>query len=59
MCEARRYGEEMQCARCGLAWDVNDPDPPPCRTDDQVRQQHGREALDRIKNQLKEGREHD
>jgi len=21
----------MQCARCGLAWDMNDPDPPACR----------------------------
>lgn len=30
-CEAIRYSDEMQCARCGLAWDVNDPDRPECR----------------------------
>lgn len=32
-CEARQYNDQMQCARCGLAYDVNDPEPPPptCR----------------------------
>lgn len=29
-CEARRQGDQMQC-RCGLAWDLNDPDPPQCQ----------------------------
>lgn len=27
---ARQYSDQMQCAACGKAWDVNDPDPPPC-----------------------------
>lgn len=27
---ARQYGDQMQCARCGKSWDVNDPDPPEC-----------------------------
>lgn len=31
-CEARQYSDQMQCGRCGLAWDVNDPEPPRCRT---------------------------
>lgn len=30
-CEAVQYSDQMQCARCGLAYDVNDPDPPECR----------------------------
>lgn len=30
-CEARQYSDQMTCGRCGLAWDVNDPDPPACR----------------------------
>lgn len=30
MCEARQYSDQMQCGPCGLAWDVNDPDPPIC-----------------------------
>lgn len=29
-CEARQYSDQMQCGRCGLAWDMNDPDPPEC-----------------------------
>lgn len=31
-CQARQYSDQMQCGRCGLAWDVNDPDPPGCMT---------------------------
>jgi len=29
-CQARQYSDQMQCGRCGLAWDINDPDPPVC-----------------------------
>lgn len=29
-CQAIQYSDQMQCGRCGLAWDVNDPDPPAC-----------------------------
>ena len=28
-CKARQYSDQMQCP-CGLAWDVNDPEPPHC-----------------------------
>lgn len=31
-CKAIRQGDQMQCASCGLAWDVNDQDRPACRT---------------------------
>lgn len=30
-CEARQYSDQMQCGRCGLAWDMNDFAPPPCK----------------------------
>lgn len=30
-CEARQYSDQMQCGRCGYAWDINDPDPPQCK----------------------------
>jgi len=30
-CEAVQYSDQMKCARCGLAYDVNDPDPPDCK----------------------------
>ena len=30
-CKARQYNDEYHCGRCGLIWDVNDPDPPECK----------------------------
>lgn len=30
-CQARQQSDQMCCGRCGLAWDVNDPDPPDCK----------------------------
>lgn len=29
-CRARQYSDQMSCHLCGLAWDVNDQDPPTC-----------------------------
>lgn len=29
-CKARQYSDQMICGTCGLAWDVNDPEPPKC-----------------------------
>lgn len=29
-CHARQCNDQMMC-KCGLAWDVNDPEPPVCR----------------------------
>lgn len=29
-CQARRESDQMRCARCGLLWDVADPEPPAC-----------------------------
>lgn len=29
-CAAIQHSDQMQCGRCGLAWDVNDEDPPAC-----------------------------
>lgn len=30
-CGSRRENDQLVCRQCGLAWDVNDPDPPACR----------------------------
>lgn len=32
-CKAIRQCDQMQCGRCGLAWDVGDVDRPKCSTD--------------------------
>lgn len=34
-CKAIQYSDQMSCADCALAWDVNDPEPPACRTLDE------------------------
>lgn len=52
MCKARRYSDQMQCGRCGYVWDVNDPDPPKCKTP----QEYGKEQIEKIRKQLEEGR---
>ena len=30
-CQARQQSDQMYCAKCGLVWDMNDPDPPECQ----------------------------
>lgn len=30
-CHARQYSDQMICTPCGLAWDMNDPEPPECK----------------------------
>lgn len=50
-CDARQYSDQMSCARCGTAWDVNDPEPPKCgRFKD-----HGETWLQGIRQRLEAG----
>lgn len=35
-CKAIQYSDEMHCAKCNLRWDTNDPEPPPCKQDDEA-----------------------
>ncbi len=32
VCYARQHSDQMVCGKCGLQWDVNDPEPPKCKT---------------------------
>lgn len=36
-CAARQISDQMNCHRCGLVWDTNDPEPPKCRSDQSER----------------------
>ena len=36
-CQARQYSDQMCCGKCGLAWDVNDPEPPKCKRHDDTK----------------------
>lgn len=35
-CKARRMNDQMHCHRCGFQWDIDDDDPPVCKTDKEV-----------------------
>lgn len=30
-CVARQHSDQYRCDRCGLSWDMTDPEPPRCR----------------------------
>lgn len=32
LCQARQYGDEMQCGRCKFLWDMDNKNPPRCLT---------------------------
>lgn len=56
-CYARQYSDQMQCGKCGLAWDVNDPEPPRCQPIKQPSwaeqdKKRGREVLARLRGQV-------
>lgn len=36
-CKAVQYSDQKYCDRCGLCWDTNDPDPPKCRTSEEMK----------------------
>lgn len=31
-CEARQISDQLRCEKCNLLWDMNDPEPPTCKT---------------------------
>jgi len=51
-CKARRYGNRMLC-ECGLAWDVDDAEPPVCGSKSR-RQEARRVAMDEMQELLAE-----
>lgn len=42
--QLRQYSDQMHCYHCGKQWDVNDPEPPECKT--------GMDWLREIKNKI-------
>lgn len=52
-CQARTSGTERHCHRCGYTWDLNDPEPPTCKTDKQIRIEKGEAHLARLREKMK------
>ena len=35
-CNAKQSSDSVVCHRCNLVWDVNDPTPPSCKSDEEL-----------------------
>jgi len=44
-CQARQQSDQKPCERCDLVWDMNDPDPPQCRTPHDIAMDAMRQTL--------------
>lgn len=51
--KARQYSDQMHCHVCGKQWDVNDPEPPECITEEEKRRQKGRQQVEKLQRQLR------
>ena len=52
-CEAETVGQEHACTRCGYVWDINDPEPPKCKTKGELQAEKNRRSIARLKESLK------
>ncbi len=48
-CIAQQVSDQMRCERCNLLWDINDIDPPKCKTGHDLFEQK-RDELKRVNN---------
>ena len=48
----RRYGDTIECYKCGKQWDVDDPDPPSCISDREFKKQVAERNIRKIKKML-------
>lgn len=58
-CKAQKYNDQMICGKCGLQWDVDDPDPPACKPTQNrkplLQESSPQENLDRLRRICREG----
>jgi uncharacterized protein YbaR (Trm112 family) len=52
-CKARQVSDQMVCNQCGLLWDVNDAEPPVCKTPLTYTDKQARKQLARIREVLR------
>ena len=52
-CEAFQVSDQMNCRRCHLVWDMNDSDPPECKTDQEIQDDINRRGITELKRVLK------
>lgn len=53
-CAVRLHPDQCyRCARCGLQWDASDPEPPRCRTPEQLNRETGLRTLAALRELLR------
>jgi hypothetical protein len=48
-CEIRQYSDMEKCEKCGLCWDMNDPNSPECKMYNDQRHEEKRTPQNAIK----------
>ena len=48
-CEAIQEGDQLTCHKCGLYWQINDHNPPRCRTKQEIQQERNRRGIAEMK----------
>lgn len=51
-CTARQFSDQKVCNRCGYCWDMNDPDPPKCKTDTRINREKSQQARNTMMKEL-------
>ncbi len=51
-CSAVQYSDQKVCNKCGLTWDMNDDDPPDCRTPRELKREKARQNMAKLRQTL-------
>lgn len=55
-CEAYQASDQKVCTRCGTCWDMNDDDPPPCKTAQELYAEQHLKGIASVRQVLNNGR---
>ena len=53
-CKAYQMSDQKCCDRCGLVWDMNDPEPPTCLTEQEAQDRVNRRGMAKLRESMKD-----
>lgn len=51
--KTRQYSDQLHCHVCGKQWDVNDPEPPECITENERKKARSLQQVEKLRRQLR------
>jgi len=54
ICSSTVVGQDNVCNRCGYVWDLNDDDPPTCKSDDDIQLERNQRGINALREGLKD-----